>query len=91
MSTFTTDLTAALATHSVQVEEWATGGGCRALATADGRFMVTNGDAALPDGEDTLVCEYDAEDDEIAALEVVPSAVTADEIARLIAEWISAR
>ena len=65
MTNYAKRLTDHLAAHGVDVEEWPTGGGCYALATADGRFLITNGDAGLPDNADphmqALVCEYDEE------------------------------
>ena len=67
MTNYTERLTAHLAGHGIVVEEWPTGGGCAALATVDGRFLITDGDAGLPTGDAdvddvlALVSEYDEE------------------------------
>ena len=67
MPNYAKHLTDHLAARGVVVEEWPTGGGCYALATADGRFLITDGDAGLPTGDAdvdevlALVSEYDEE------------------------------
>ena len=95
MTNYAKHLTDHLAGHGVIVEEWPTGGGCHALATADGRFLITDGDAGLPDNSDpymqALVCEYDDEGDEQVAYREFREFDTPDHLAGAIAGWINSR
>ena len=95
MTTYAKHLTDHLAAHGVVVEEWPTGGGCYALATADGQFLITDGDAGLPDNADphmqALVCEYDEEGTEEVAYREFRQFGTPDHLAEAIAAWITSR
>ena len=95
MTNYAKRLTDHLAAHGVDVEEWPTGGGCYALATADGRFLITNGDAGLPDNADphmqALVCEYDEEGTEEVAYREFREFGTPADAASAIAGWINSR
>ena len=95
MTNYAKRLTDHLAARGVAVEEWPTGGGCSALATADGRFLMTNGDAGLPDNSDpymqALVSEYDEEGTEEVAYREFRQFDTPDHLAGAIAGWINSR
>src|SRR5699024_7835412 len=69
--------------------------GCYALATADGQFLITDGDAGLPDNADphmqALVCEYDEEGTEEVAYREFRQFGTPDHLAEAIAAWITSR
>ena len=100
MTTYAERLTDHLAARGVVVEEWPTGGGCYALATADGRFLITDGDAGLPTGDAdvdevlALVSEYGEEGtEEVDHMTITGTGAvdTSAAVAQSIAEWITSR
>lgn len=93
MNAFTTELVAQLraAGHPAEAP-WPTGGGCQQILVPAGplEIGITNGDAALPDGEefDGLVAYVSARDtdgDEIDAVEVPKGGSVVDAVNLLIA------
>ncbi|MEW1938784.1 hypothetical protein AB0331_15605 [Dietzia maris] len=70
---------------------WPTGGGCEQIFVPVGplEIGITNGDAALPDGDvhDGLIAYVSADDidgDEIDAISLPPGASIVDAVARLV-------
>lgn len=93
MNAFTTELVAQLRTAGYAAEApWPTGGGCEQIFVPAGplEIGITNGDAALPDGEalDGLIAYVSARDangDELDAVLVPTGANVLDAVNLLIA------
>lgn len=93
MNAFTTNLVAQLRTAGHPAEApWPTGGGCEQIGIEAGplEIGITNGDAALPDGDvhDGLIAYIsarDADGDELDAVEVQQGGSIVDAVNLLIA------